>query len=81
MFRKELVNTPEDRKNQLIRWQVFLTDINLLKNSLFVLLLVVIAFVSHTFLHLEPAINALLGAGLLILIPELKPANYVKFIE
>jgi Na+/H+ antiporter NhaD/arsenite permease-like protein len=82
MFRKELVNTPEDRKkiNELNERE-FLTDVNLMKKSLFVLGLVVIAFISHSFLHLEPAIIALLGAGLLILISGLKPANYVQDIE
>jgi Na+/H+ antiporter NhaD/arsenite permease-like protein len=82
MFRKELVNTPEDRKmiNELDE-RSFLTDIKLMKKSLFVLVLVVIAFISHSFLHLEPAIIALLGAGLLILISGLKPANYVQDIE
>jgi Na+/H+ antiporter NhaD/arsenite permease-like protein len=82
MFRKELVNTPEDRKmiNELDE-KSFITDIKLLKKSLFVLILVVIAFISHTFLHLEPAIIALLGAGLLILISGLKPANYFQDIE
>jgi Na+/H+ antiporter NhaD/arsenite permease-like protein len=79
MFRKELANTPEDRKmiNELDE-RSFLTDIKLMKKSLFVLVLVVIAFISHSFLHLEPAIIALLGAGLLILISGLKPANYVQ---
>ena len=82
MFRKELVNTPKDRKmiNELDE-RSFLTDIKLMKKSLFVLVLVVIAFISHSFLHLEPAIIALLGAGLLILISGLKPANYVQDIE
>ena len=82
MFRKELVNTPEDRKmiNELDE-RVFLTDIKLMKKSLFVLVLVIIAFISHSFLNLEPAIIALLGAGLLILISGLKPANYVQDIE
>ena len=82
MFRKELVNTPKDRKmiNELDE-RVFLTDIKLMKKSLFVLVLVIIAFISHSFLNLEPAIIALLGAGLLILISGLKPANYVQDIE
>jgi len=82
MFRKELVNTPEDRKmiNELNE-RSFLTDIKLMTKSLFVLSLVIIAFISHSFLHLEPAIIALLGAGLLILISGLRPANYVQDIE
>lgn len=82
MFRKELTNTAEDRKkiNELDE-KLFLTDIKLMKKSLFVLIVVIIAFISHSFLHLEPAIIALLGAGLLILISGLKPANYVQDIE
>jgi Na+/H+ antiporter NhaD/arsenite permease-like protein len=43
--------------------------------------LVVIVFVSNTFLHLEPGIIALLGARLLILISRLKLANYIQDIE
>ncbi len=82
MFRKELVNTEEDRQKILeLNEKDYLTNIPLMKQSLFVLTLVMIAFVAHSFLHLEPAVIALLGAGLLILISRLKPADYVQDIE
>ena len=53
IFRKKLVSTPEDRNkvNELDE-KSFITDIKLLMKSLFVLVLVLIAVISHTFLHL-----------------------------
>jgi Na+/H+ antiporter NhaD/arsenite permease-like protein len=46
-----------------------------------VLLAVVVAFVSHSVLHIAPSIVALLGAGLLVLISGLRPRDYLSSVE
>ena len=58
-----LINGPADR-DAVMKLQAhdFLKDVILLKKSLGVLTLVMIAFVLHSFLHLEPSIVALFGA-------------------
>jgi Na+/H+ antiporter NhaD/arsenite permease-like protein len=82
LFRKELVNAPADR-DAVMKLQAhdFLKDVILLKKSLGVLTLVMIAFVLHSFLHLEPSIVALFGAGVLVAISGLKPREYVQDVE
>ncbi len=82
LFRKELVNAPEAR-DAVMKLQAndFLKDVILLKKSLGVLTLVMIAFVLHSFLHLEPSIVALFGAGVLVAISGLKPGDYVQDVE
>ena len=82
LFRKELVNAPADR-DAVMKLQAhdFLKDLILLKKSLGVLTLVMIAFVLHSFLHLEPSIVALFGAGVLVAISGLKPRDYVQDVE
>jgi Na+/H+ antiporter NhaD/arsenite permease-like protein len=82
LFRKELVNTPEARDAVMtLQPHDFLKDVILLKKSLGVLTLVMIAFVLHSFLHLEPSIVALFGAGVLVAISGLKPRDYVQDVE
>ena len=82
MFRKSLVNTESDRTaiNQLDE-NSYIRNRKLLKQSLTVLTLVMIAFVTHSIFHLEPSVIALLGAGLLVAITGLKPADFVQDVE
>jgi len=82
MFRKELVNTAADRARiDKLDEKSYLKDKLLLKKSLFVLGAVMIAFVLHTALHLEPSIVAMLGAGVLVGISRLKPKDYAMDVE
>jgi Na+/H+ antiporter NhaD/arsenite permease-like protein len=46
-----------------------------------VLVAVFAAFISHSVLHIEPAIVALLGAGILILISKLEQRDYLASVE
>lgn len=82
LFRKELINDPEAR-DAVMKLQAndFLKDVILLKKSLGVLTLVMIAFVLHSFLHLEPSVVALFGAGVLVAISGLRPSDYVQDVE
>ena len=82
MFRKELVNTAADRARiDKLDEKSYLKDKLLLKKSLFVLGAVMIAFVLHTALNLEPSIVAMLGAGVLVGISRLKPKDYAMDVE
>jgi Na+/H+ antiporter NhaD/arsenite permease-like protein len=82
MFRKQLVNTAADRaKISKLDESSYIKDRVLLKKSLFVLSAVMVAFVLHTALHLEPSIVALLGAGVLVAISRLKPKDYAMDVE
>jgi Na+/H+ antiporter NhaD/arsenite permease-like protein len=82
MFRKQLVNTAADRaKISKLDELSYIKDRVLLKKSLFVLSAVMVAFVLHTALHLEPSIVALLGAGVLVAISRLKPKDYAMDVE
>jgi Na+/H+ antiporter NhaD/arsenite permease-like protein len=82
MFRKQLVNSAADRaKIAKLDESSYIKDRVLLKKSLFVLSAVMVAFVLHTTLHLEPSIVALLGAGVLVVISRLKPKDYAMDVE
>jgi Na+/H+ antiporter NhaD/arsenite permease-like protein len=82
MFRKSLVNTQQDR-DEIMKLAAgdFLKDIVLLRKSLAVLTLVLIAFTLHAITHLEPAVIALFGAGALVTISGLKPKEYLPEVE
>lgn len=82
MFRKELVNTAEDRArvHELDEFS-YLKNPVLMKKSLAVLSLVVVGFLAHSAIQMEPSVIALLGAGLLIAISGLKPADYIQDVE
>lgn len=82
MFRKQLINTVADRAAiAKLDESSYIKDRVLLKKSLFVLSAVMVAFVLHTALHLEPSIVALLGAGVLVAISRLKPKDYAMDVE
>ena len=82
MFNKELRNNAEDRKNVMtLDANSFIQDKALLIKSLVVLTLVIIAFVLHSVLHLEPSVIAMIGAGALVMISNLKPNEFARDVE
>jgi Na+/H+ antiporter NhaD/arsenite permease-like protein len=82
MFNKELRNNAEDRKNVMtLDANSFIQDKALLIKSLVVLTLVIVAFVLHSLLHLEPSVIAMVGAGILVLISNLKPNEFARDVE
>ncbi|MEJ6607756.1 MAG: ArsB/NhaD family transporter [Candidatus Planktophila sp.] len=82
LFRVELVNSASARDAVMkLDARTFLKDRVLLKKSVSVLSLVMVAFIGHSLLHLEPSIVALLGAGILVAISGLKPSDYVQDVE
>jgi anion transporter len=82
LFRKDLTNLEEDR-NSIVQLNAsgFITDKPLLIKSLIVLTAVIVNFVTHSITHFEPAIVALLGAGLIVLISRLKPSEFAMDVE
>jgi Na+/H+ antiporter NhaD/arsenite permease-like protein len=56
-------------------------DVRLLRRSLGVLALITVGFVLHSALHLEPAVVALVGAGILILISGTSQAEFLEEVE
>jgi Na+/H+ antiporter NhaD/arsenite permease-like protein len=56
-------------------------DVRLLWRSLAVLAGITVGFVLHSALHLEPAVVALLGAGVLVLVSRTSQAEYLEEVE
>ena len=56
-------------------------DGGLLTRSLIVLGAVMIGFVAHPVLHIEPSLVALLGAGALVALSKLQPSEYLEEVE
>ena len=82
LFKKELVNDESARSSiAQLDANSRITDKQLLVKSMVVLTLVLIAFMLHTVLHVEPAVIALFGAGVLVAWSGLKPKDYVADIE
>lgn len=69
IWRKKLVASAADRARVMaFNERAAITDVRLLKQALFVLSLVMLGFVLHGVLHLEPATVAMFGAALLLLL-------------
>ncbi len=82
MFNKDLKNNPEDQKTVMdLHPGSFIKDKPLLIKSIVVLTLVIAAFVLHTVLHLEPSVIAMIGAGFLVMISNLKPEQFARDVE
>ena len=82
LFRTELINSAADRASIMkLDAHSFLKDLVLLRKSVIVLGLVMVAFLAHSFLHLEPSVIALFGAGVLVMISGLKPRDSVQDVE
>lgn len=82
LFKKGLTTDPErvEEVMQLSEREA-ISDSKLLKRSMFVLALVMAGFVLHPVFHVEPSIVALLGAGVLVALSQLKPSEYLVDVE
>lgn len=82
MFRSSLVNSAKDRAEIMkLQAKSFITDSKLLTKSVVVLGIVIIGFLLHSLIHIDPSVVAMSGAGLLILISKLKPAEFARDVE
>ena len=82
IFRKDLVNSESDRIEAMqLNAKSYITEFALLKKSMAVLFVVIVAFVTHSITHIEPSLIAMLGAGALIFGAKLKVDDYVNDVE
>nr|BFE60825.1 ArsB/NhaD family transporter [Dactylosporangium thailandense] len=82
MFRKRFEYHPE-RVAEIMALdpRAEITDRRLLWRCLAVLSLVVTGFALHAVIHVEPAIIALLGAGLMVLVSRVSTEKYLEEVE
>ena len=82
MFRKQLrYNPARVARVMALNEREAIRDVGLLVKSLFVLVLVLTGFVLHSVIGVDPAIVALLGAGLLILLTRLETRKVFADVE
>ncbi|MET4781027.1 ArsB/NhaD family transporter [Glaciihabitans sp. UYNi722] len=82
MFRKSLkYNAERVKRVMALNEREAIRDVPLLVKSLVVLGLVLAGFILHSLIGLEPAIVALLGAGLLALVTRLEPRKIFGDVE
>lgn len=82
MFRKQLRFVPERVERVMaLNPREAIRDVSLLVKSLVVIALVLAGFLLHSFIGVGPAIIALLGAGLLVLITRLEPKKIFADVE
>ncbi len=82
MFRSAFVYDSERAKDVMeLDERDVIRDLPLLIKSLVVLAGVMAGFVAHSFLDVEPSLVALLGAGVLVAISKLGPAEYLEEVE
>ncbi len=82
MFRSAFVYDSERAKDVMeLDERDVIRDLPLLIKSLVVLAGVMAGFVAHSFLHVEPSLVALLGAGVLVAISRLGPTEYLEEVE
>lgn len=82
MFRKSFVYHPE-RVGAVMAMDASapIQDRKLLYRCLVVLTLVMIAFSVHHIVHMDPAVVALLGAGIMVLVSGVRTSDYLAEVE
>ena len=82
MFRKQLrYDASRVERVMALNEREAIRDVPLLIKSLVVLGLVLVGFILHSMIHVEPAIVALLGAGLLVLLARLETRKVFADVE
>ena len=81
-FRKELKTAPQNLEEIMSQDEMsFIKDRPLLIKSLLVLFGVIVFFIIHGILHVQPSIIALGGAGVLLLISKIKPEKILHEVD
>ena len=82
LFRKELSQKPHNFEELLSQDEkVLIKDRSVLKKSLVVLTAVIILFIIHGNLKIEPSIIALSGAGILMVLAKSRPEQILKSVD
>ena len=81
-FRKDLKATPQNLGELMSQNEIsFIKDRPLLAKSLLVLFSVIVLFIIHGSLHIEPSLIALGGVGVLLLISKIKPEKILHEVD
>jgi Na+/H+ antiporter NhaD/arsenite permease-like protein len=82
LFRGSFTTTPERISSVMaLSEREAIRDRRLLLKCGVVMLLVFAGFVGHSVFHIEPSVVALLGAGVLVLISNVEPKDYLASVE
>ena len=82
LFRKAFVADPQRAAKVLaLEEREVISDPTLLRRGLVVLAAVVLGFVLHSVLHVEPSVVALLGAGAMVLVSRQSSDTYLADVE
>ncbi len=82
LFRGSFTVSPESVADVMsLNEREAINDRRLLVKCAAVLTLVFAGFLTHSLTHIEPSIIALLGAGLLVVITDLRPREYMAAVE
>lgn len=81
LFRKDMTVMGDVRGLDDLRPADAITNVRMLRRSLVVLFLVMIAFSLHTALHLDPSVVAMMGAGATVLVSRTEPEEFLEEVE
>ena len=83
LFYRGRMKVTEERRRHVMGMneQKLIKDPKLVKQSLFVLAVVMLGFLTHSWTHIEPATVALAGAALLLLLSDVHPHKALAEVE
>lgn len=81
LFRKDLAHPVDVHGLDDLRPVDAITNVRMLRRSLVVLGLVMVAFSFHTVLHLDPSVVAMMGAGATVLVSKTEPEEFLEEVE
>lgn len=81
LFRKDMVVMGNVHGLDDLRPTDAITNVRMLRRSLVVLVLVMIAFSLHSVMHLDPSVVAMMGAGAMVLVSRTEPEEFLEEVE
>ncbi|MDT0186577.1 ArsB/NhaD family transporter [Microbacterium sp. ARD31] len=81
LFRKDMQVMGDVHGLDDLRPADAITNVRMLRRSLVVLFLVMVAFSLHTVLHLDPSVVAMMGAGATVLVSRTEPEEFLEEVE
>ncbi len=81
LFRKDMRRMGNVHGLDDLRPADAITNVRMLRRSLVVLLLVMVAFGLHSVMHLDPSVVAMMGAGAMVLVSRTEPEEFLEEVE
>jgi Na+/H+ antiporter NhaD/arsenite permease-like protein len=81
LFRKDMRVMGNVRGLDDLRPVDAITNVRMLRRSLVVLVLVMVAFSLHSVMHLDPSVVAMMGAGAMVLVSRTEPEEFLEEVE